>query len=82
MDTTHGDVKRDTRPYRGYTISVTTERMDGGWAAVARAVHESESSREVFPVPVSDRRFPSERDAQEFAFQVARDWIDENTPRQ
>jgi hypothetical protein len=78
-----GNVKRDSRQYRGYTISVVTELMDdGAWAAVARAVHETPTSSDVFPVPISDRRFPTEEDAREFGFKAARDWIDENTPRQ
>ena len=77
-----GDVKRDTIDYRDYAISVATDRVrDGGWAVIARAVHQTETANDVFPVPVEDRRFPTEQEAREFGFQVARDWIDQNTPR-
>jgi hypothetical protein len=75
------DVKRETTEYRDYTIAVTTERMqDGQWAVVARAVHQTPTANDVFPVPVPDRRFPSEHEARDFGIQVARDWIDQNTP--
>jgi hypothetical protein len=76
-----GDVKRDTTEYHGYVISVVTERMqDGQWAVVARAVHQTPTANEVFPVSVPDRRFPAEQDAHDFGVKVARDWIDENAP--
>ena len=77
-----GDVKRDCTEYRDYDISVATERMkDGAWAVVARAVHHTPTAEDVFPVPVPDRRFSTEHEAHDFGVQVAREWIDQNTPR-
>jgi hypothetical protein len=77
-----GDVKRDATAYRDYDISVATERMnDGAWAVVARAVHRTPTAEDIFPVPVPDRRFPTEQEAREFGTRVARDWIDANAPR-
>lgn len=77
-----GDVKRDATDYREYTISVATERMKSGdWAVVARAVHRTPTADDVFPVPVPEKKFPTEQEAREFGMDVARHWIDENTPR-
>ena len=64
----HGDITRETREYRGYTISIAAEHMDdGAWAAVARAVYETATGREIFRVPSHNRRFPSEQEAREHA---------------
>ena len=75
-------VNRDCTEYRDYAIAVTTERMkDGDWAVVARAIHHTPTAEDVFPVPVPEQRFPTEHEAREFGLQVAREWIDHNTPQ-
>lgn len=77
-----GEVRRDSTEYRDYEIAVATERMkDGEWAVVARAVLQTPTAHDVFPVPVPDRRFPTEQEAREFGVEVARRWIDRNAPR-
>jgi hypothetical protein len=82
MDVTPGDVKRTVTEYRDYDISVASECMqDGAWAVVARVVHRTPTAKEIIPVPVPDRRFPTEPEARDFGVQVAREWIDANAPR-
>ena len=77
-----GNVNRDSTEYRDYAIAVATEQMkDGDWAVVARAVHHTATAEDVFPVPVPDRRFPTEPEAREFGIQAAREWIDKNAPQ-
>jgi hypothetical protein len=77
-----GEVKRDAIEYRDYTIALATERMrEGDWAVVARVVHTTRMGEDIFPVPVPDRRFPTEEEARTFGAEVARRWIDDNAPR-
>ena len=79
--TAPSDVNRENTEYRGYDITVTTERLrDGAWAAVARAVRHTPTAEDIFPVPVPEARFPTEEQAREFAIDAARHWIDADAP--
>jgi len=53
-----------------YTIAVAAERMkDGKWSAVTT------------DLPISDTRFATEEEAENFELSRAREWIEKNAPR-
>jgi hypothetical protein len=63
----------------GYSIAVASEQMAGGkWAAVATVTHSTETAQRTIDLPVSQERFPTEADAERWAVDQARAWIEQN----
>jgi len=73
-------VHRKTFPaVGGYDIAVASEQMrDGKWSAVATVTHSSGTSQRAMDLPVPTERFESEADAELFAVETARAWIERN----
>ena len=73
-------VHRKTFPaVGGYNIAVASEQMrDGKWSAVATVTHATGSSQRAVDLPVPTERFESEADAERFAVDTARAWIERN----
>jgi len=73
-------VHRKTFPaVGGYEIAVASEQMrDGKWSAVATVTHTSGNSQRAADLPVPTERFDSEADAERFAVETARAWIERN----
>jgi hypothetical protein len=64
-----------------YTVSVVTEHMaDGGWGVVASIKHRSPSGEQLTDLPVDNRRYPDQREAEEAGIAQARDWLAKNLP--
>ena len=60
---------------------ITTERMnDGTWAVVAAVTHHSETATKNIDLPVIDKRFGTQADAQDFGLRMALNWVDQNSP--
>jgi hypothetical protein len=65
----------------GYRISVANEQMrDGKWLAVATITHSTETSQRSVDLPVPTERFESEAEAERFAVDAAKAWIERNVP--
>ena len=65
----------------GYSIAVATERMkDGKWSAVATIQHSTPTGERNIDLPISDTRFATEAEAENFEVTRAREWIERNTP--
>ena len=75
-------VERKTFPARGdYRIAVAAERMkDGKWSAVATIQQSTPTGQRNIDLPVSDARFATEAEAENFEVSRAQEWIDQNTP--
>jgi hypothetical protein len=76
-------VQRKTFPaYGNCDIALATEQMrDGKWAVVVTITHTTDSAQRTTDLPVSHQRFETEAEAEEHGLQMAREWIDRNTPR-
>ena len=67
--------------YGRYSIAVTSEEMgDGKWAAVATITHSTARGQRAIDLPVPAEHFEREEDAEHFAVDSARKWIEENLP--
>ena len=75
-------IQRKTIPARGdYSIAVAREQMqDGRWSAVGTLQQPTPSGLRTIDLPVSDQRFESEAEAERFVVELAKAWIDRNTP--
>ena len=75
-------VQRKVIPaHGGYNIAVATEQMlDGNWAAVATVTQSTGTAQRNIDLPVSQERFATEADAENFAGRLAKEWIDKNIP--
>ena len=76
-------VNREHYPttHKGCEISVVTEKMrDGNYGVVAKVTHEVGDAVQVTPLPVPDRTFPSEEEAQAFGVMQAQEFIDRMEP--
>jgi hypothetical protein len=73
-------VHRKTFPaHGGYNIAVASEQMrDGKWLAVATITHSSGTGERAVDLPVPTERFESEADAERFAVDTAKVWIERN----
>ena len=64
-----------------YTITVATERMkDGKWLSVATIQQSTPTGERNVDLPISDARFATEAEAENFEVSRAREWIERNTP--
>jgi len=67
--------------YGGYDIAVASEQMsDGKWSAVVTITHSTRTGQRVIDLPVPSERFESEEDAERFAVNAAKEWIERNVP--
>jgi hypothetical protein len=76
-------VERTTFPtgYAGCEITVVTERLgEEAWAAVSTIRHSRDGVIRTIDLPVSDRRFDTAADAQDFALRQATRWLEHNMP--
>jgi hypothetical protein len=75
-------VERKTFPAGGgYSIAVAAERMkDGKWSAVVTIQQSTPTSQRNIDLPISDARFATEAEAENFELSRAREWIEQNTP--
>ena len=75
-------VERKTFPAGGgYSIAVAAERMkDGKWAAVATVQQSTATGQRNIDLPISNARFATEAEAENFELSRAREWIEQNTP--
>ena len=65
----------------GYSIAVASEQMrDGKWLSVATITHSTETSQRSVDLPVPTERFDSEAEAERFAIESAKAWIEHNVP--
>ncbi len=65
----------------GYRIAVAAERMkDGKWSAVTTIQQATPTGERNIDLPISDARFDTEAEAENFEVSRARQWIDQNTP--
>ena len=63
-------------------ILLTAERLaDGSWAVVASIVELTPNGERVVDLPVINRRFTSQGDAEEFGESQAWGWLKQNVPR-
>jgi hypothetical protein len=76
-------IERKTFPgYADYGISIATEQMrDGKWAVVATVTQSTESAQRNVDLPVPAQRFESQAEAEEYGVRMAKEWIDQNTPK-
>ncbi len=63
-----------------YTLAVVTEDMTDGWAVVASIKHRSPSGEQTTELPVDNRRYSSQPEAEESGIAQARDWLSKNIP--
>jgi hypothetical protein len=63
-----------------YTIAVVTEDMTDGWAVVASIKHRSPTGEQTTELPVDNRRYSSQPEAEEAGITQARDWLARNVP--
>jgi hypothetical protein len=75
-------VERKTFPARGgYRIALAAERMkDGKWSAVTTIQQSTPTGQRNIDLPISDVRFDTEPEAENFELSRAREWIEQNTP--
>jgi len=75
-------VERKTFPAGGgYSIAVAAERMkDGKWSAVAIVQQSTATGQRNIDLPISNARFATEAEAENFELSRAREWIEQNTP--
>ena len=75
-------VERKTFPAGGgYSIAVAAERMkDGKWSAVATVQQSTATGQRNIDLPISNARFATEAEAENFELGRAREWIEQNTP--
>jgi hypothetical protein len=75
-------IQRKTIPAQGdYRIAVASEKMrDGRWSAVATLQQSTSTGQRNIDLPVSDQRFDTEAEAERFVVDLAKAWIDQNSP--
>jgi len=75
-------IQRKTIPAQGdYRIAVASEKMrDGKWSAVATLQQSTSTGQRNIDLPVSDQRFDTETEAEQFVVELAKAWIDRNAP--
>jgi hypothetical protein len=61
-----------------YTVAVVTEDMTDGWAVVASIKHRSPSGEQTIDMPVDNRRYSDQPEAEEAGIAQARDWLKSN----
>lgn len=65
-----------------YSIAVASERMkDGKWSAVTTIQQSTQTGERNIDLPITDARFDTETEAENFELSRARDWIEKNAPR-
>lgn len=77
-------IERRTFPtdYADCEITVVTEQLGpSAWAAVSTIHQHRDGATRTIDLPVSDRRFESQADAQDFGLRQATGWLDKNMPR-
>ncbi len=76
-------VERKTFPvYGNCEIAISTEQMkDGRWAVVASVRETTPTAKRNIDLPVPAQRFDSKEAAEEYGLRMAKEWIDENTPK-
>ncbi|HKC06601.1 MAG TPA: hypothetical protein VKJ67_07050 [Methylomirabilota bacterium] len=66
----------------GYNIAIAAERMkDGKWSAVTTIQQSTQTGERNIDLPISDARFATEEEAENFEVSRAREWIEKNAPR-
>ena len=76
-------IERRTFPtdYAGCDITVVTEKLgEAAWAVVSSIHHNMDGATRTIDLPVSDRRFESQADAQDFGLRQATGWLEQNMP--
>ena len=63
-----------------YTLAVVTEDMTDGWAVVASIKHRSPTGEQITDLPIDNRRYSSQPEAEEAGISQARDWLTRNVP--
>ena len=63
-----------------YTLAVVTEDMTDGWAVVASIKHRSPTGEQITDLPIDNRRYSSQPEAEEAGITQARDWLTHNVP--
>ena len=76
-------VERKRFPAQGdYSIAVAAERMkDGKWSAVTTIQQSTGTGERNIDLPISDERFATEQEAQNFEVSRAQEWIEKNAPK-
>ncbi|MGH7403940.1 MAG: hypothetical protein ACREKQ_16040 [Candidatus Rokuibacteriota bacterium] len=65
-----------------YEIALATENMqDGRWAVVSTVKQKTDTAQRIVDLPVTDQRFGSEAEAEDYGVRMATEWIDRNTPQ-
>ena len=75
-------VQRKRFPAQGdYSIAIAAERMrDGKWSAVTTIQQSTPTGERNIDLPISDARFATEEEAEQFEVSRAQEWIERNTP--
>jgi hypothetical protein len=75
-------VQRKRFPAPGdYSIAVAAERMkDGKWSAVTTIQQSTATGERNIDLPISDARFATEEEAEQFEVSRAQEWIERNVP--
>jgi hypothetical protein len=67
---------------KDYSIAVAAERMkDGKWSAVTTIQQTTGTGERNIDLPISDTRFATEEEAEQFEVSRAHEWIEKNAPR-
>ena len=76
-------VERKTFPaYGNCGISLAAEQMnDGKWAVAVTVIESTDTAQRNTDLPLIDRRFDTEAEAEAFGVAMAREWIDQNMPK-
>jgi hypothetical protein len=76
--------QRKTVPaYRNCDIAIATEQMsDGKWAVVATVKHSTDTAEQTIDLPIPRERFDTQAEAEKHGLQMAKAWIEENSPRE
>jgi hypothetical protein len=62
-------------------IHVTTERLpEGAWAVVSAIKHRTDFGEKTIDLPVPDRTFETQADAEDFGARTAVEYLDRNAP--
>jgi hypothetical protein len=65
-----------------YSIAIASERMkDGKWSAVTTIQQATPTGERNIDLPISETRFATEAEAENFEVSRAREWIEKNAPR-
>ncbi|HSE04935.1 MAG TPA: hypothetical protein VLK35_12345 [Methylomirabilota bacterium] len=64
-----------------YSIAIVAERMkDGKWSAVTTIQQSTATGERNIDLPISDARFATEEEAEQFEVSRAQEWLERNTP--